>query len=318
MRPSTPLQTREDYTAAYNNTAAVADAAAVLEQLQARSQAAYAAHACHRDIAYGPGPRQVFDWFPAPAAPTDAAPAQVGGQDGGQVGRQDGGQVGRQDGGQAAPAPLFVFIHGGYWQSRSKADFACIATGPLAAGMQVVLAEHTLAPQARMPAMVAEIGQLLGALQAHPVLGWQRSPGQQAQAPRIILAGHSAGGHLAAMHRSHSAVAGVLAISGLFELAPIARGALNDALQLTAAELAACSPQRHIGQGAPTVVAVGAAELPELQRQSRDYATALQAAGEPASLHRLAGCNHFNILAELENPAGALVALALELSAARA
>jgi acetyl esterase/lipase len=101
-------------------------------------------------------------------------------------------------------------------------------------------------------------------------------------------------------------VAGVLAISGLFDLAPIRRGALNDALQLSAAEVQACSPLRHIASGAPTVVAVGGAELPELQRQSRDYAQALQAAGERVELRVLPARNHFDILAELEAASGAL------------
>lgn len=278
----TPLQTREDYTAAYDNSAAVPSAPVLLQDLLARSQAVYARHACTRNIPYGPAPRQVFDWF-APTQPF-------------------------REGGAVNAAPILVFLHGGYWQWRSKDDFACIATGPLAAGFHVVLGEYTLAPQARMPDIVAEVGLLLDMLQSTPGLG--PSQGQ----PRIVLAGHSAGGHLAAMHRSHPAVAAVLAISGLFELAPIARSALNDALQLREDEIAACSPQRRIQSGRVTEVAVGAAELSELQRQSHAYAAALQAAGEPARLHMLPGRNHFDILHELERPEGSLSILARALA----
>lgn len=278
----TPLQTREQHTAAYDNSAAVPNAPALLHGLLSRSQAVYAQHACLRNIPYGPGPRQVFDWF-APTQPSEEMVA-------------------------ASAAPILVFLHGGYWQWRSKDDFACIAAGPLAAGFHVVLGEYTLAPQARMLGIVAEIGLLLDTLQSHSVLG--QPQGQ----PRIVLAGHSAGGHLAAMHRTHPAVAAVLAISGVFELAPIARGALNDALQLSEMEIAACSPQRCIQPGCTTEVACGAAELPELQRQSHAYAAALQAAGEPAQLHVLPGCNHFDILHELERPEGPLLILARRLA----
>ena len=279
MSEPTPLQSREHYTAAYDNVAAVADAQVLMEGIRERSRLVYAHHACERNIAYGPGPRQVYDWF-----------APNGGRQSEQV------------------TPVFVFIHGGYWQARTKDDFACIAAGPLSAGMHVILAEYTLAPQARMPAIVAEIGALLESLQHHPALGVRTG-----QAPRVVLAGHSAGGHLAAMHRSHPTVAGVLAISGIFELDPIARGALNDALQLSAADVVACSPQRHIARGAPTHVAVGAAELPELQRQSRDYAAALQAAGESVGLLMLPARNHFDILSELESPQGSLLRQAVDL-----
>lgn len=116
------------------------------------------------------------------------------------------------------------------------------------------------------------------------------------------------------MHRAHPAVAGVLAISGLFELEPIRRGALNDALRLSDEEVRNCSPQRHPGPGAPTVVAVGDAELPELLRQSREYASALLAAGEPARLLGVAQANHFTILDELERRDGSLLAEAIALA----
>ncbi|MBW4049002.1 MAG: alpha/beta hydrolase, partial [Proteobacteria bacterium] len=268
MSQPTTLITREHYTAAYDNAAAAPDAEHLLKGLLERSRGVYAKHACKRDLRYGPRPRQVFDWFAANGSWREGA-----------------------------DAPVFVFLHGGYWQWRSKEDFACVAPGALAAGMHVVLGEYTLAPQAGMSQIVAEIGGLLDALQAHPTLG--QSPGE---APRIVLAGHSAGGHLAAMHRHHPAVAGVLSISGLFDLEPIARGALNDALQLTDVEVASCSPMLRIRAGATTVVAVGGAELPELQRQSAEYVAALQAASESIRFAILPGRNHFDILSDLEQP----------------
>jgi acetyl esterase/lipase len=271
------LQTREQFTAAYDNLSVIANADSVVAALRERSQAFHAAHACVADVPYGPGPRQVYDWYPA-------------------------------RGEDPASAPVLVFIHGGYWQARDKRDFCCVGAGPLAAGMHLVMAEYTLAPQASLPEMVAEIGMLLDGLSTHPVLG-----GQAARGRRLVLSGHSAGGHLAAMHRAHAAVAGVLAISGLFDLEPIRRGALNDALGLDPAQVAQCSPQFRVGPGVPTVVAVGGAELSELQRQSREYAQALRGAAQDARLIEVAGAHHLNVLAELESREGALLAEALSL-----
>lgn len=273
------LQTREQFTAAYDNLAVIADAGAVVAALRGRSLAFHAAHDCVPDTAYGSGARQVYDWYPARGA-------------------------------DAAVAPVLVFIHGGYWQARDKRDFCCVGAGALAAGLHVVMAEYTLAPQARVPDMVAEMGMLLDALWKHPVLGAGGGRG-----PRIVLSGHSAGGHLAAMHRAHAAVAGVLAISGLFDLEPIRRGALNDALGLDAAQVGACSPQSRVGKGVATVLAAGGAELAELRRQSREYFDALRGAGEPVRLLEIAQANHMSILAQLEDSEGALLAEALALAA---
>ncbi|MDK8871359.1 alpha/beta hydrolase [Paracoccus sp. SSJ] len=257
--------TRQELDTAYSNTGRIADFPALMRDFRARSDAFHAAHDCRRDLRYGPGARQTFDWFVS----------------------------GRPD------APVFVFIHGGYWQSCVKEDFAFCAAGPLARGHDVILAEYTLAPEASMTQIVAEIGHLLDHLA--PRLAGRR----------LCLAGHSAGGHLAAMHRGHPAVGSVLAISGLFDLEPIGLGQLNDKLQLTEAEIAACSPQRIIAPGAPTLVAVGAGELPELIRQSDDYAEACRQAGERAVLLHVPGCDHFQVLDDLAEPAGAqLTALA--------
>ncbi|MBT0782553.1 alpha/beta hydrolase [Paracoccus sp. pheM1] len=255
---------RQELDRAYSNTGRLADFPGLMRDFRARSAAFHAAQDCRRDRRYGPGARQTYDWF-------------AGGR---------------------ADAPAFVFIHGGYWQSCVKEDFAFCAAGPLARGHDVILAEYTLAPQASMTQIVAEIGQLLDHLAAQGV-------------GRLCLAGHSAGGHLAAMHRGHPAVGSVLAISGLFDLEPIGLGQLNDKLQLTAAEIAACSPQRNIAAGAPMLVAVGAEELPELIRQSDDYAAACRQVGERAVLLHVPGCDHFQVLDDLADPAGVqLTALA--------
>lgn len=265
---------RETLDIAYNNTRAVPNVGELIARMLSRSEAAYANRRHRPDLAYGDGARQRYDWFP----------------------------------GATPDAPVLVFIHGGYWQSRSKEDFAFVVEGPLAAGFQVVLAEYTLAPEASMTRIVAEIGALLDQLARDgDRLGIEGAP--------VILSGHSAGGHLAAMHRAHPRVTHALPISGLMDLEPIRLGTLNDPLDLSLAEVAQLSPQRHIGPGAPMVVAVGGAELPELVRQSREYAEACQAAGQPTEYLAVPGRNHFDVLDELYSPDGALVAAARRLLA---
>ena len=151
-----------------------------------------------------------------------------------------------------------------------------------------------------MAQIVEEIGCLLDYLATDPQrLGSFGSP--------ICLSGHSAGGHLTALHRGHAAVTYAMAISALTELEPISLCWLNDLLQLTPKEIAAYSPVRHIGAGVPMIVAVGAAELPELVRQSDEYAAACQWAGEDVTHIHVPGCTHFSILEDLAQPDGLLM-----------
>lgn len=255
--------TRPELDAAYDNRAAAADFPATMRDFQARSAALYRQWDARRDLAYGPAARQRYD--------------RIG--------------CGRAD------APVFVFIHGGYWQATAKEDFAFCAAGPLGRGFDVVLAEYTLAPATTMTGIAAEIGMLLDHLAADPA-----GPGTAGRP--LCLSGHSAGGHLAALHRAHPAVTAVLAISGLYDLEPIRLTRLNDALRLTGDEVAALSPIRRIGDGAPMVISVGAAELPELVRQSDDYAAACVAAGACVSLSHVAAADHFRVLDDLADPSG--------------
>lgn len=181
MEPIFRGMTRAELDVAYNNVKAEPDFAGLMARYHETSRALYRKFQVERDISYGPGPRQRFDWVSCgrPAAPT------------------------------------FVFIHGGYWQNYAKEDLAFVAQGPLAHGFNVALAEYTLAPEATMTRIVAEIRSLLDHLAASAnAAGFGGRP--------VCLCGHSAGGQLAALHRSHPAVDVTVAISGLFDLEPIA------------------------------------------------------------------------------------------------
>lgn len=203
--------------------------------------------------------------------------------------------------------PVLVFIHGGYWQMRAKEDFSFLARGPLAHGIHVALTGYTLAPDISLGGIVAEV---------RAAIAWlaERVEDYGGDAGRIYVAGWSAGGHLTATSLAEPAVKGGLAISGIYDLEPIRRCYLNAKLGLNAEDVERLSPLHQLqSAAAPLMIAYGAAELPELQRQSQDYATARAAAGLRGRSLRIDACNHFTILEQLAGADGALTRLLLEL-----
>src|SRR5262249_21139372 len=124
---------------------------------------------------------------------------------------------------------------------------------------------------------------------------------------RLYVSGHSAGGHLTATTVGLGAVKGGLAISGLYDLEPIRLSYLNDKLRLDVDESRRNSPVLHLpSQAPPLIIAYGTAELPELCRQSTDYARALAERSLPGRLLPVDGTNHFTILESLADPGGTL------------
>ena len=208
----------------------------------------------------------------------------------------------------AAGAPTLVFIHGGYWQMNDKEPYAFLGEGLLPAGFNLVLVEYTLAPAARMDAIVAEIRQAVAWVIDHA----KEIGGDPA---RVFVSGHSAGGHLTAMAMTDARVAGGIAISGLFDLEPIRLNYLNEKLRLDVSEAERNSPMRHFpAHASPLVVTVGLGELPELIRQSDEYAAAWRARRLPGHYLPIAKHDHFSILEELARPGGAILSALLDLA----
>ncbi|MCB8838321.1 alpha/beta hydrolase [Aurantimonas sp. VKM B-3413] len=267
--------TQAERDAAYNNNAAVANSAALVEARDRASSLVRASYPAKLDLSYGSAERMQFDLYPA----------------------QDG------------RAPCLVFIHGGYWQKNSREVFAAYAEGALAAGWSVAMPSHTLAPHASLSDIVAEIGD---------ALDWITREGRfhGIDGP-LVLAGWSAGAHLAAMLLSHSSVVAGLAISGVYDLAPIRDTFLNAALKLTDDEIATLSPLTLPVTQKPLAIAYGTKEVPALVHDAIRFHERRAAAGAPGPLIPVEGADHFTILDELRSPSGTLVKAAGDLIGSR-
>ncbi|QDL97390.1 alpha/beta hydrolase [Rhodopseudomonas palustris] len=244
--------------AAYNNSAAVVDSPQWLDRWRDRSDTRRAGAGARLDIAYADRERTSLDYFGS-------------------------GETG---------APLLVFLHGGYWQRNSKEMFSFVADGPNAHGIDVAVVGYTLAPAARLSDIVAEVDLALDVLAADTErFSFDRR--------KLVVSGWSAGGHLASVASAHAAVRGAVCISGIFDLEPIALCYLDEALRLDRQEIEILSPIRRTRLGmAPQSLLVGGDELPELQRQSLDYANVAARAGLPVALRILPRHHHFSILNE--------------------
>jgi acetyl esterase/lipase len=195
-------------------------------------------------------------------------------------------------------APLMVFVHGGYWLRNSKEVFGCMAEGPLARGIDVAMVGYTLAPHASLAQIADEI---------RAAMRWLRD--NKIATGKTVLTGWSAGGHLASLLLSETGADAGLSISGLYELEPCRLIYVNDTLKLTPGDVERLSPQRQLPRHSPPlIVAHGLRELPEFQRQARDYHVARLAAGLPSELLALDGHDHYSIMEELAQPDGRLTA----------
>ncbi|HTV27677.1 MAG TPA: alpha/beta hydrolase [Xanthobacteraceae bacterium] len=202
-------------------------------------------------------------------------------------------------------APCLVFVHGGYWQRNSRDLFACFAEGPAAAGWSVAIPGYTLAPQTNLRGIVREIGEALDWLV-------ENGPRYGITGP-LVISGWSAGGQLAAFHLAHPGVVGGLAISGIYDLAPLRDTNLNDALKLTDEEIAEFSQLRLPVSQKPLIISFGSAELPTLVNDSWGLHRLRSREGAPGQILPIAGADHFSILRELQMPEGALVRAATSL-----
>ncbi len=202
---------------------------------------------------------------------------------------------------EAGPdAPIAVFLHGGYWQALDKSWFSGIAPAFLDHGVGVAIPSYDLCPTVRL-------GRIIG--QAREAVELIRTRTGQ----RPVVFGHSAGGHMAACMLSEGRASAAVAISGLFDLAPLIPTSLNAALRLDAREAAALSPihwpvpNGSTPGGTVLDCVVGGDETTEFIRQSKAMAELWGAKGVETRFEALPGLNHFTVLDPLFDPDSALV-----------
>jgi arylformamidase len=211
-----------------------------------------------------------------------------------------------------ANAPINIFIHGGAWRGGLGRNFAYAAELYVQAGAHYVVPDFINVLEAN--------GSLMPmADQVRRAVAWvhrnARSFGGDPN--RIYISGHSSGGHLAGValmtdwrkdfDLPADTLKGGLCCSGLYDLKPPRLSARSSYIKFTDEMEHALSTQRHLDRiSAPVIVAYGSLETPEFQRQSRDFAAALKAAGKPVQLLVGEGYNHFEIPETLSNPYGLL------------
>jgi len=214
------------------------------------------------DIAYGQHPRQRLDVFSA-----------------------------------GSDALALVFFHGGYWRAGSKDARRFPAKPWNSHGVSWVAVNYRLTPEYALADAVDDACAAVKWLTANARdLGLD--PGQ------FHLSGNSAGGHLAAMAAAdHPGIRSLCAISGLFDLEPLLSTSANDWLRLDAEAAHRLSPIHQLpAPGLPILIGCGGAETPAFKSQSRHYAQACRAAGNPVTEFESPGADHFRIIGEYGIP----------------
>lgn len=251
---------------AYDNMAASPNGPELAAARNAASEAFRAKHSGKLDVPYGAGEREKWDIYP-PKNPR---------------------------------APVLVFIHGGYWQRNSRENFAIFAEGALSWGLGVAMPGHTLAPEASLTRIVAQIRSALDWL--------AREGASHGIGGPTIVSGWSAGGHLAAMALDHPHIRAGVGISGVYELGPIRDTEYNVAMKFTDAEVATLSPLRLPVVNKPFALAYGSREVAALVEDARNFHALRAGAHAPGTLIPIAGANHFSVLDALRDPNGEILA----------
>lgn len=267
----------------YNARATVPDVDTILKQYAEQSRQARATLPCSIGLAYGDHPDETLDVFPAA---------------------------------HGGPAPVFVYVHGGYWRALGRDDSSSMAPAFTHAGAVVVSIDYSLAPAVTLDRIVD---------QTRRALAWiHRNIARHGGDPsRLHIGGSSAGGHLCGMLLAGGwqreaglpvdTVKGALLLSGLYDLTPLVHTHINQWMRMSHDDAVRNSPDRIApAHGCPILVSYGDNETDEFKRQSDDYLQAWQARGHPGRRVRVPGLNHFDIVLELGRPGSPLAGAVLK------
>ncbi len=217
----------------------------------------------------------------------------------------------------APAAPVLVYVHGGYWRALDKRDASFVAPPFVAAGALVVVANYDLCPAVSIDTIVHQLQSALAWV-------WRHAAGHGGDPRRIVVAGHSAGGHLAAMLLATDwprvaadlpagLVTGALSLSGVFELEPLRHAPfLAPDLNLDAAAAHRLSPATLPAPEGRLFALVGGDESEEFLRQNALIAEAWGPVAVPVC-EPVPGRHHMSVLRELAEPASRSHRLALQL-----
>ena len=217
---------------------------------------------------------------------------------------------------KAANAPIAIFVHGGAWRNGVASEFTSLAEPFVHAGAHFVVLDFTNVDQAggSLCPMVEQVRRAFGWVYRNAdKFGGDRN--------RIHLLSHSSGSHLAGCTVTHDwtkdglpmdIVKGAALSSGMYDLKPVRLSKRSKYVAFTDEMEQQLSAIRHLDKlTAPLILTYGTYETPEFQRQSRDFAAAVKAAGKPVELLVGEGYNHFEMLETLANPYGLLGRAAL-------
>ncbi|HEX2545795.1 MAG TPA: alpha/beta hydrolase [Ramlibacter sp.] len=276
MKPFSRFQSQAEIDAQYNPSVGLADAAAPLKHYLQQARKARENLRCVADVPFGPTLAETLDIFPA----------------------------------DAPDAPVFVFIHGGYWRALSSKEFSGVALGLQPRGITTVVVNYALCPQVS----IDEITRQARAAVAWVLRNIARHGGDPS---RVAVGGHSAGGHLAAMCLQaqwardyglpQDPLKAAVLVSGLYELEPLRWSYLQPVLQLDEGIVQRNSPVLGVRASAtPAWITWGGAETAEFARQAQLYHDTWRAAGNSSELSPQPGADHFSAIHGFEEPGSAL------------
>jgi arylformamidase len=209
----------------------------------------------------------------------------------------------------AANAPVNVFVHGGAWRRNKAADYALQAEPLVQAGAHAVIIDFINVEQAG-----GDLFPMYEQVRRALAWTWRNAESFGGDRERFYISAHSSGSHLAACFLTYgwreenlpqNFCKGALLLSGMYELEPVRLSKRSSYVTFTDAMVEKLSSQRHLdGLHTPLVLAYGTCETPEFQRQTKDFFTAVAAAGRPAELIVGEAYNHFELLETLANPYG--------------